>query len=638
MESLFICVLNMSLTASYVIIAIIPVRLFLKKSFKTISYVLWTAVGLRLAIPFTVESIFSLIPFSSQPISQIAAPGENGLFGSSAGAAHEVIGDAVNAGLETITVNLGNTAAGYPITTEAYRPEVWLMLGSYLWILGISALLIYSLVSIILLKFRLHVATQIKDNIYEAENLKTPFVLGFFHPKIYIPSGLSEEERGYIILHEQTHIRRFDHLVKMVAFFIVCVHWFNPLAWVAFQLMNSDMEMSCDECVLKKMGGKIKQAYSSSLISLATGRHMINGSPLAFGEGNINRRIKNILKFKKPATWVVVVSITLVAALIIGFISNRPATVGSFEWEEYKFPSYLYDRVTFNTQAEIYPLLFDAINAILTNKEMETGLTCGKAFTLVKQVGDDWRVVPFVESVSFDDVAINLSVGVSETYSLTPDMLPVKLDVGNYRIITEVWYFNEQSSQTVRTVWTDFIISETKWSLTVDDVRELAKMGDALRFEDFDDLKSLDASSNTNYHIMVYYVNGGYRLIVRTDGNKIDNANLERVWDSGGSGIDIRYNDVDEFIKSHPSTDAINLKGIKIGTSRDEVHKIMGEPVGMLSGLFGDIFKLDDDLNIIIYYDAKSKVYHINVTEKSVDTSSPASAKPPSEDMEIQAD
>src|SRR5690606_23560949 len=165
---------------------------------------------------------------------------------------------------------------------------------------------------------------------------------------IYIPSGLSEEEKSYIILHEQTHIRRFDHLVKMVAFLILCVHWFNPLIWAAFLLMSADMEMSCDERVLKEMGGKIKQAYSTSLLSLATGRHLINGSPLAFGEGNIKGRIKNILNFKKPAAWVMVVSIILIAALVIGFTSNRPSADSSSDWEVYDFPSYLYDRVTFN--------------------------------------------------------------------------------------------------------------------------------------------------------------------------------------------------------------------------------------------------------------------------------------------------
>jgi len=484
-ESLFISVLNMSLTASYVILAVILVRLILRKSPKAISYALWAAVGFRLSIPLTIESIFSLIPFRPQPIPQVAALGEHVSFGASAGAALKAIGDAVNGGLGTITVYLGRTSDGYPITTEAYHSGVWLMFGSYLWIIGLAVLLIYSAVSIFMLNRRLRSAVPIDGRIYEAGNIKTPFVLGLFRPKIYIPAGLSEDEKSYIILHEQAHIRRFDHLVKIAAFFILCVHWFNPLVWVAFLLMSSDMEMACDERVIKEMGSKIKQAYSTSLLSMATGRRMINGSPLAFGEGNLKGRIKNILNFKRPATWAMVASIVLIAALIIGFSLNRPSS-------------------------------------------------------------------------------------------------------------------NEPSEQ------------DNNMQLTLDDVKALAKKGDSLKFKDFSDFKGADASSNLNYHIMVYGVEGGYRLIVRTDGDQIDSADLERIWSSGGSGIDIRYNDVDEFIESHPSVEDIaNWQDITVGTPRDEVHMIMGEPDFMLSGLWGDVYEMIDGSSVIFYYDEDGKVKYI---------------------------
>jgi len=238
-----------------------------------------------------------------------------------------------------------------------------------------------------------------------------------------------------------------------------------------------------------------------------------------------------------------IVSIILVVALIIGFTSNRPSADISSDWEVYKFPGYFYDRVTFTTKAGISPPSFEAINAVLVNQEMETGLTCGKAFTLVKQVGDDWRIVPFAEGLTFTQEAINLPVGVSETYNLTPNMISVKLGVGNYRIITDVWYTNEPEP-VVRTVWADFTIA---------------------------------------------------------------------------------------------APDSTGWQEVRIGMLRDEVHKIMDEPVGMLSGLFGDIYKLDDGSNIIIYYNAESKIYRIKLTEPPVDTSSPTSTKTPSEDMELIA-
>ena len=527
MSELFLTALNMSLTASYVILFVILVRLLLKKAPKVISYALWGVVAFRLIIPFSFESMFSLMPQNTNPV---PIP-------------HDIIyqqSPQINSGIEVVDSFVSQSLPAPAIGASVNPLQIFVEIGAYIWVLGIIALLIYSLVSILILKRRLKSAQLVEKDVFEAKNLKTPFVLGLFRPKIYIPSGLSADEKSYIILHEQTHIRRFDHMVKMVTFLILCIHWFNPLVWVAFLLMSTDMEMSCDERVVKEMGSKIKQAYSTSLLSLATGRRLINGSPLAFGEGNVKGRIKNILNFKKPAAWVMVVSIILVAALVIGFISNRPSADGSSDWEVYDFPSYLYDRVTFNAEAEIYPPSFDAINAVLTNQEMESGLTCSRAFTLVKQVGDDWQIVPFAEGISFDQIAINLPVGVSETYNLTPNMISVKLGTGNYRIITDVWYTNEREP-VVRTVWADFTIA---------------------------------------------------------------------------------------------APDSTGWQNVRIGIMRDEVHKIMGEPVGMLSGLFGDIYKLDDGSNIIIYYDAESKVYRIKLTEPSVDTSSPTT-KTPSEDMEL---
>ena len=150
-------------------------------------------------------------------------------------------------------------------------------------------------------------------------------MLGLIIPKIYLPIGLSKEERNYILLHEQTHIQRKDHIIKILAFLILSIHWFNPLVWIAFMLMSTDMELSCDERVLREMDEEIediKKPYAKSLLSLATGRHILNGSPLAFGEGNVKRRIINVLNYKKPVFWVVIVAIIAVVAVSVGLMSN----------------------------------------------------------------------------------------------------------------------------------------------------------------------------------------------------------------------------------------------------------------------------------------------------------------------------
>ena len=328
MDKLFLSVLNMSLTASYVIAAVMLVRLFLKKAPKAISYALWAVVGFRLVFPFSFESVFSLLPFKAVPIPADIAVQQIPRVDSGIRVVDNVVSGVLPAGTPTASVN--------PL-------QIWLAAGMYLWLAGIAAMLIYSIMSIVLLKRRLNGATLTQDNIYKADNLKTPFVLGLFRPKIYIPAGLTEEEKRYIILHEQTHIRRHDHMVKFLAFFILCLHWFNPFAWTAFLLMSADMEMSCDERVLKEIGGETKKAYSMSLLSLAAERRIIGGSPLAFGEGNIKGRIKNVLNFKRPAFWVLILSVAAVILAVVCLLTNPvkglelpdAASVLSMEMEQF---------------------------------------------------------------------------------------------------------------------------------------------------------------------------------------------------------------------------------------------------------------------------------------------------------------
>lgn len=173
------------------------------------------------------------------------------------------------------------------------------MPGSGSW--ELRPLLLYGAVSLLALRRRLVGAVRLEGNVYLADHIPSPFVMGVFRPKIYLPSQLSEEERGYILLHEQTHIRRLDHLIKLGASLTLAVHWFNPLVWAAFVLFVRDMEMSCDERVIAQLGIKIRREYSTLLLSLATGKKILMGTPLAFGEGDTKDRIKNIMKYKKRA-------------------------------------------------------------------------------------------------------------------------------------------------------------------------------------------------------------------------------------------------------------------------------------------------------------------------------------------------
>jgi beta-lactamase regulating signal transducer with metallopeptidase domain len=304
MSELFLAVLNMSLTASYVILVLIIVRLLLKKAPKVISYALWGLAAFRLIIPFSFESMFSLMPRNTNIV---PIP-------------HEIIyqqSPQINSGIEVIDTFASQSLPAPAVEASANSLHIYVEIGAYIWVFGIIALIAYSLVSVLLLKRQLKGAQLIEKNIFEAENLKTPFVLGLINPKIYLPVGLSKEEQNYILMHEQTHIHRKDHIIKILAFLIVSIHWFNPLVWVAFILMSIDMEMSCDERVLKKMNEDIKKPYATSLLSLAAGRHILNGSPLAFGEGNVKGRIKNVLNYKKPRFWVIFFLIIIIAAFVL---------------------------------------------------------------------------------------------------------------------------------------------------------------------------------------------------------------------------------------------------------------------------------------------------------------------------------
>jgi len=318
MSEIFLSALNMSLTASYVIIFVILIRLLLKKAPKVISYALWGVVAFRLLIPFSFESMFSLMPRNTNavPIPQDIIYQQS---------------PQINSGIGVVDSLVNNSLPAPTIGASVNPLQIYVEIGAYIWVLGIIALLVYSLVSILILKRRLKSAQLIEKNIFEAKNLKTPFVLGLIKPKIYLPVGLNATERSYILLHEQTHIHRKDHIIKVLAFLILSVHWFNPLVWIAFILMSKDMELSCDERVLKQMNNEdIKKTYANSLLSLATGRQILNGSPLAFGEGNVRGRIKNVLNYKKPRFWIVVISIIVVTVVGIGLMANPLSKEGIF--------------------------------------------------------------------------------------------------------------------------------------------------------------------------------------------------------------------------------------------------------------------------------------------------------------------
>ncbi len=320
MIHLFTAIFKMSITASYVAVAVIIIRMFLKKAPKVFSYILWSAVLIRLVCPVTFDSNFSFLGFLQAR--------------TKAGVYTTAIDTASYALLDTGAVQNTSAGSGMDNTVNTLLPsamqiesvnliQIIMNIVSIIWLIGVIILILYSIISYVKVGNKLKTSILIRDNIFETDKINTPFVCGFVKPKIYIPAGLSESELSYILAHEQTHIRRLDYIIKPIAFFALIIHWFNPIIWLSFALMSKDMEMSCDESVLKELGRDIRVTYSNSLLSLSVKRSgFAMGSPLAFGESDIKSRIKNVLAYKKPAFWVSIAAIIGVSLLILVLTAN----------------------------------------------------------------------------------------------------------------------------------------------------------------------------------------------------------------------------------------------------------------------------------------------------------------------------
>lgn len=315
-EKLFIEVLNMSLTGSLVILAVILARLCLRKAPRIFSYVLWAAVLFRLLCPVSFAAGFSLLGLLQN---EAVSGGRMEYIPENIGYQMEPsVKLPVPAGNEVVNASL---PAGNP-EGSVNAMQIILYVGARLWILGSLAFVLYGAVSLARLMKRLRRTKHEKGNIYRMEGRGTPFVCGLFRPRIYLPEGLLAEEERCILLHEEIHIRRGDHIFRLLAYLALCLHWFNPLVWLAFSLSGRDMEMACDEAVIRKMGNRAKKEYSASLLSMASGSRIVKGIPLAFGEGDIKSRIQNVLRYKKPARLLMGAAGAVCVLLIVFLIAN----------------------------------------------------------------------------------------------------------------------------------------------------------------------------------------------------------------------------------------------------------------------------------------------------------------------------
>lgn len=341
MNAFFLELLNMSLVASLLIVAVIILRLVFKKAPKAIICVLWALVGLRLVCPFSFESKLSLVP-ESELVTYISEQSENS--------------DAVK-DFEKVTRSVVSYDAPDGSVVVATKESVKFDYAGFLidalpfvWIGGMALMALSSIISYIRLRRQMLICVKKDDNIWLCDGIKSPFILGIIKPKIYVPSHLNEEEQRVVVAHEQAHIKRLDHLFKPLGFLILTIHWFNPLVWVAYALLCRDIEGACDERVVKKMSGEDKKLYSSTLLSCSAPRHMLTACPVAFGEVSVKGRVKSVLSYKKPAFWICIAAVLACAVVAVLFMTNpvKKQTSG------FETPEELISQVILNNNENIY--------------------------------------------------------------------------------------------------------------------------------------------------------------------------------------------------------------------------------------------------------------------------------------------
>ena len=309
MSELFLEIVNRSIAASWIVIAVLVLRFCLKKAPKWVNVLLWGIVAVRLIFPFSIESALSLIPSAetvSPSIMMETAPSVQ----TGVPALDQVINPVIDHSLS-------------PAPGASANPlQIWISIMAAVWLAGAAALLLYSAISYWRLRRRVREAVILRDNIYQSENVCSPFVLGIIRPKIYLPYHMDKREMDHVIAHEQTHIRRRDHWWKPLGFLLLTVHWFNPLLWLGYILLCRDIELACDEKVIREMGSEQRADYTQALVSCSVSRRSIAACPLAFGEVGIKERVKSVMNYKKPAFWIVLASVVVCAVAAVCFLTD----------------------------------------------------------------------------------------------------------------------------------------------------------------------------------------------------------------------------------------------------------------------------------------------------------------------------
>ena len=502
MSDIFLKILNMSIAASWLILAVMLFRFILKKVPKWITVLLWGIVALRLVVPFSFESALSLIPsaetFNAHNI-QYETP-------------------AISSGIPAI-----NNAVN-PVLGETFAPNpagsvnplyVWTFIVSVIWFIGIAAMLLYAVISYVRVRRSVAERVPYKENIFLCDHVKSPFILGLVQPKIYLSSNMDAASIEPVIAHEKAHLARHDHWWKPLGFLILTVHWFNPLCWVAYVLLCRDIELACDEKVIRQMDLDGKKQYSTALLECSVQRRLVTICPLAFGEVGVKERVKNVLNYKKPAFWIISVTVVACGVVTVCFATNP------------KQDSIQEQRTV---QARI--------------TEVENG---------------SFLVAP-VEGAS--------ELSSSDLFRVPITNMPPSPEprVGDVIEITYDGSILESYPAQFGTIYSMRVVSQDG-RLTLDDVVMLSQKGDALNWSDFERYQGREVGSGL--YIMRYEIDKLFAVLVGGVPDETPWYIYLRVNNEADDYIDIRTEDVSAFIEAHRN-DALKVDELSAALNKLE--------------------------------------------------------------------
>ena len=552
LKTAFLKLTNMSISASWLVLAILVLRLVLKKAPKWVNVLLWGVVAVRLVCPFSIESALSLIPSTQtipMNIEMAAKP-------------------AIDSGVEVVNsmVNPMIAASFTPNPAASANPlQIWIPLAAVIWAFGMVLMFLYTAISYWRLNRRIDTAVRYRDNIFQSENVSSPFVLGIIKPKIYLPFQMNEQDLQHVVAHEQSHIRRKDHWWKPLGFLLLTIHWFNPLIWLAYVLLCRDIELACDEKVIKDLDNEQRADYTQALVDCSVNRHMIAACPLTFGEVGVKDRVKTIMNYKKPTFWLILVALILCVIVAVCFLTDPIQEKNSQSFLNYKHS------ISMSEYQDVIPAVH--YNSENDQGSIGIGMVEGKAFatyldtvqwtekrfaptdlsspgSVAVNVVDNLRITIYdrnFAAVEFNDEVCYYRIKANDYQRIQDLLMPAdseRLEMASetrLELALGVVTIKENDTQT------------EKLRLSLNDVIILSQKGYDLNWSDFDQYEYIE--TGFGLYIRRYEINELFHFSIGGAGpnSKPMYMHLGVNGEDPDAYIDIRDGGVIEFISEHNS-------------------------------------------------------------------------------------